>query len=276
MENRIFMRLIRVATAVTAVSVAAACMSTPKGAAGTAAAADITGTKTKAAAAQSASRRPNSASHGHTIARFSATTHHRFEDVARWKKIFDDPTRSGWQKPADVIAALGLKPGDAVADLGSGTGYFLPYLTRAVGAAGVVYAVDVEPNLITYLRERSEKQGWSQVVPVLASLDNPRLPRGSLDVVLIVDTYHHLDNRRVYLRVLARALERGGRIAIVDWKKGEFPQGPPDLHKIARAQVAAEMREVGYRLVAEPAILPYQYMMIFASRSGAATGETRP
>jgi len=195
-----------------------------------------------------------------------ATSHRRFDDPSYWSSVFDDPARAAWQKPDQVVAALGLQPGQCVADLGAGTGYFSRLLSAAVGPAGTVLAVDPEPNLIAHLRERSEREGTANVVPILASQDNPRLPAGLVDVVLIVDTYHHIDDRIAYLRRLRRALRGAGRIAVVDWQKRPMPVGPEMDHKLARKLVVDEMSAAGYRLSDEPTFLPYQYFLIFTPR----------
>ncbi len=196
-------------------------------------------------------------------AQHEATVHHSFEDVQHWTAVFDDPTRDAWQKPAAVVRALGLAPGMCVADLGAGTGYFSRYLSQAVGENGTVLAVDPEPNLVVHLRRRSEKEKTTNVVPILASFDNPRIPAGSTDLVLVVDTFHHIDDRVNYFRRLRRALKPAGRVAIVDFKKKQLPVGPPPPHKLPRGQVVSEMESAGYHLVGEPKILPYQYFLIF-------------
>jgi len=201
-----------------------------------------------------------------------ATATHSFADVAYWSDVFDDPKRDAWQKPRELVAALALAPGVTVADLGAGTGYFSRHLSAAVGPDGSVLAVETEPTLVAHLRDRAQREQTVNVVPVLASFDNPRLPRGGVDLLLIVDTFHHLDHRRAYLPQLARALRPGGRIAIVDWKAGELPEGPPPDHKLPREQVIAEMQAAGFTLVAEPDVLPFQYFLIFtaeARRRGA-------
>lgn len=195
-----------------------------------------------------------------------ATTHHSFGNVAKWTKVFDDPKRDEWQKPQALVAALNLHAGMRVADLGAGTGYFSRYLSAAVGSDGTVFAVDTEPNLVASLRERAEHEHTPNVVPILASADNPSLPVASIDLVLVVDTYHHIDGRRDYFHRLQRCLTRGGRVAIVDWHKHDLPVGPPAAHKLARAQVVEEMTAAGYTLVEEPAVLPYQYLLIFQPR----------
>jgi ubiquinone/menaquinone biosynthesis C-methylase UbiE len=195
-----------------------------------------------------------------------ATSHHSFADVEHWVGVFDDPKRDEWQKPAAVVRALEIAPGMTVADLGAGTGYFSHYLSAAVGPSGSVLAVDPEPKMVAHLRERAEREHTDNVVPILASLDNPRLPVGSVDLVLIVDTYHHLDDRLTYLRALQRFLRPRGRVAVIDWHKRPLPVGPPPEHKLAREQVVEEMTAAGYRLVAEPEILPYQYVLVFSSQ----------
>jgi predicted methyltransferase len=192
-----------------------------------------------------------------------ATSHRSFADVEQWKKVFDDPARDAWQKPAEVVRALELRPGMCVADLGAGTGYFSRHLAAAVGPEGTVFAVDPEPSMVAHLRARAEREHTPNVVPILASLDNPRLPAGGSDVILVVDTYHHIDSRLVYFRALRRALRAGGRVAIIDWQKRDLPVGPPMDHKLAREQVVEEMEAAGYRFAAEPDVLPYQYFLVF-------------
>ncbi|HYD49555.1 MAG TPA: class I SAM-dependent methyltransferase [Terriglobales bacterium] len=193
-----------------------------------------------------------------------ATAKHSFEDVERWSKVFDNPERDIWQKPAEVMQSLALKAGMRVADLGAGTGYFTRHLARAVGASGSVLAVEVEPNLVRHLRQRAEQEGAANVTPILGSTDNPRLPAGVLDLILIVDTYHHIDDRLQYMRRVRAALAPAGRIAIIDWYKKKLPEGPPVDHKIASKQVIDEMQRAGYRLEARSSLLPYQYFLIFS------------
>ncbi|HUI24993.1 MAG TPA: class I SAM-dependent methyltransferase [Candidatus Kryptonia bacterium] len=192
-----------------------------------------------------------------------ATAHHSFADVEHWTKVFDDPKRDEWQKPSELVKALAITPGMCVADLGAGTGYFSRYLSDAVGENGSVFAVDPEPNLVVHLRERAETEHTANVIPILASFDNPRLPVAGVDVVLIVDTFHHIDDRVNYFRNMKRFLKPAGRIAVVDFKKEPLPVGPPPEHKLAREQVVDEFASAGYRLVAEPTVLPYQYFLIF-------------
>src|SRR5205823_12845646 len=147
-----------------------------------------------------------------------ATSHKSFADVQQWVSVFDDPARDAYQKPGEVVRALRIRPGMRVADVGAGTGYFSRYLSTAVGATGTVFSADTEPELVRHLRERAEKERTDNVVPILASPDNPRLPRGAVDLVPLVDTFHHIDHRVAYFGSLRRTLAPGGRVAVVDWQ----------------------------------------------------------
>ena len=195
-----------------------------------------------------------------------ATAKHSFADVEHWQKVFDDPARDTWQKPVELVAALELRPGACVADLGAGTGYLSRYLSAAVGPTGTVLAVEVEPNLVTHLRERAEQEHTDNVVPVLASFDSPRLPPAGVDLILVVDTFHHIDDRITYFQRARRFLRRGGRVAVVDWEKRELPVGPPPDHKLDRQQVIDEMVAAGYQLAGSPPVLEYQYVLVFRVR----------
>jgi ubiquinone/menaquinone biosynthesis C-methylase UbiE len=195
-----------------------------------------------------------------------ATSRHPFDDVDHWTSVFDDPKRDEWQRPDDLVRALAIEPGTTVADLGAGTGYLSRRLSAAVGESGTVLAVDPEPNLVAHLRSRAEREKTANVVPVLASTDNPRLPAAAIDLVLVLDTYHHLDDRPTYFRKLKGALRPEGRVAVIDWQKRPLPVGPEPSHKLAREQVVEEMELAGFTLASEPDVLPYQYFLIFRPR----------
>lgn len=183
---------------------------------------------------------------------------HKFDDPARFAKSFDDPARDAWQMPARVIDALALKPGMKVADVGAGTGYFSMRLARV---AASVFAVDVEPAMIDYLKKRVANEKLSNVTPVLASATSPNLPE-PVDVVLVVDTYHHLPNRPAYFRELRKSLKPGGRVAIVDFRKSA-PDGPPAQFRFTPEQIHDEMKQAGYQLDAGHDFLPRQHFLIF-------------
>jgi ubiquinone/menaquinone biosynthesis C-methylase UbiE len=233
------------------------------------------------AAAAATEERSHDAPATHTGTRsHDATATHTFEDVEHWASVFDDPARDRWQKPKELVAALEIEPGMRVADVGAGTGYLSRHLSAAVGPTGAVLAVDTEPSLVEHLRRRAETEGLDNLSPILASPGNPRIPRGSVDLIVLLDTYHHIGDRLTYARSLRDPLAPDGRIAIVDWQKRELPVGPPDLdHKLAREHVVEEMREAGWALVAEPDVLPYQYFLVFRPDSGSgagAAGTARP
>ena len=179
--------------------------------------------------------------------------------------MFDDPGRDRWQRPDLIVQALGLRPGMTVADLGAGTGYMSKRLSEAVGPDGTVLAIEPEPKLLVYLRERAEREKTANVIPILGSADDPRLPRSTADAVLVLDTFHHIDDRIRYFRDLRSSLKPGARVVIVDWHKRALPVGPPMDHKIAREQVVEEMVAAGYRLVDSPEPLPYHYIVVFVA-----------
>jgi SAM-dependent methyltransferase len=186
--------------------------------------------------------------------------HHRFDDPARWAAVFDAPERDAWQEPARVLAQLGLAPDARVADLGAGTGYFSVRLGRAV-PQGRVWAVDLEPALLHHLRERAAREGLGNVFPVLGTAQDPLLPE-PVDLVLVVDTHHHLANRSEYYRALRASLRPGGRVVIVDFTL-DAPEGPPREMRLTPAQVDAELQAAGYTREGEPLSLPRQYLLTY-------------
>jgi len=191
------------------------------------------------------------------------THQHGFGGAEHWAKVFDDPARDAWQKPHEVIQALKLAPDAVVADIGAGTGYFAVRLAHMT-PQGRVYAVDTEPDMVKYLGERAQKSGLKNLVPVQGAPADPKLPE-KVDLVLMVDVYHHIDQRAAYFRKLAGSLKPGGTVAIVDFTK-ESPVGPPPASRIAASEVKAEMKAAGYALAAEHAFLPNQYFLVFTPR----------
>jgi cyclopropane fatty-acyl-phospholipid synthase-like methyltransferase len=185
---------------------------------------------------------------------------HRFDNPEGLAKSFDDPKRDAWQMPDRVIGALGLKGSMSVADIGAGTGYFTVRLAKAAPGA-TVYAVDIEPKMVEHLKTRAAAEHLAHVVPVLASASSPNLPK-AVDVVLIVDTYHHLPNRTTYFSGLRKSLTATGKIAIVDFRK-EAPEGPPAEFRFTPKQIEDEMRQAGYKLDAAYDFLPRQHFLVF-------------
>src|SRR3954454_12556157 len=134
-----------------------------------------------------------------TAAAQSPGTHqHSFGDAEKWSHVFDDPERDAWQKPHEVIRALGLAPDAVVADLGAGTGYFSARLANML-RSGRVYAVDLEPEMVKYLAERAKREGLKNMIAVAGSATDARIPE-KVDLVLLVDVYHHIGGRAAYFR----------------------------------------------------------------------------
>ena len=184
---------------------------------------------------------------------------HHF-DPKESAKSFDDPARDAWQLPDRVIAALNLKRGQIVADIGAGTGYFSVRLAKSK-TAPKVYASDIEPSMVSYLRERAVKESLNNMIAVQAAADQPNLPE-PVDLVLIVDTYHHIGDREAYFRKLAKSLKPGGRVAIIDFKP-DSPEGPPKEFRFPLEKFKSEMGNAGYKLTAQHDFLPRQQFLIF-------------
>jgi ubiquinone/menaquinone biosynthesis C-methylase UbiE len=175
----------------------------------------------------------------------------------------EDPNRAEWQKPDEVVAKLGLKPGDAVADLGAGSGYFTMLFAKAVGPHGKVYAVDVLPEMLDYIRQRAQDNHVGNIEIVEALPDDPKLPPASVDMIFICDTLHHISNRPTYYPLLAKALRPGGRLVNVDFYKKPLPFGPPLAMKIDKPDMIEEAKSAGFHVIQDFDFLPYQYFLIF-------------
>ncbi len=187
-----------------------------------------------------------------------------FGDAEYWAKIFDDPERLEWQKPRLVMQMLSIRPGLRVADIGAGTGFFTHQLAMAVGSHGRVYSVEIEPSLLEYIDGREDLAPFrNRVVTVLGEPDDPKLPAAELDVVLVVNTWHHISGRVAYIKQLRQSLNADGRVVIIDWRAGELPMGPPPERRLPRETVIAEFEEAGWTFDSESVMLPYQYLFVF-------------
>jgi len=194
------------------------------------------------------------------LAQSPETHKHSFSDAEKWSHVFDDPERDTWQKPHEVVKALALKPAAVVADIGAGTGYFSARIANMFPRA-TVYAVDVEPEMVRHLAERAKREGLKNLKAVTAKPDDARLPVKA-DVILLVDVYHHIDDRERYFRKLGASLKADGRLAIIDFRL-DSPEGPPKEARIAPQQVRAELANAGYELAQEHQFLPRQYFLVF-------------
>lgn len=192
------------------------------------------------------------------------------EDLEAYLARLEDPERAVWQKPDEVVAALGLSDGAVACDLGAGPGVFSLRLARAVGPRGRVHAMDVEPRMLEILARRARDAGETNVHPLLAAEGAVALPPEPCDVILLVNVLHHLEDRAAALRRLAGRLAPGGRIAVVDFHEGELPVGPPPSHKLSRAAFLAAAAEAGLEVAQEHAFLPYQYFALLRPAARAA------
>jgi len=191
----------------------------------------------------------------------SPPTHeHRFGDADRWARVFDDPARDAWQKPHEVIRALAPAPDARIADIGSGTGYFSVRLAHAV-PKGRVYGVDTEPDMVKHLADRARREHLANVVAIAGRPDDAALPE-KVDLVLMVDVYHHIADREDYFGRLRGSLKPGARVAIIDFSETS-KDGPPRRERISPTRVRAEMRRAGYALAEEHRFLPNQYFLVF-------------
>jgi len=188
---------------------------------------------------------------------------HSFADAEAWAERFEGADRDEWQQPDRVVAELALAPGMTVADIGSGTGYFARRFAEAVGPHGTVFAADVEPEMGAYVRKRADEDDQANLVPVLASYDDPRLPDGGADLIFICNTWHHIQDRVEYAKRLAGDLKPGGRIVVLDFVKGPLPMGPAPEHKLSAEDVTGELLEAGFRLADRFDELPYQFLLTF-------------
>lgn len=177
--------------------------------------------------------------------------------------LLEGPDRDAWQRPEQIMDALGIADGAVVADLGAGGGWFTIRLARRVGPRGLVYAEDIQPQMIEAIQRRVQREGLRNVRTILGVPDDPRLPEAEVDAVLIVDAYHEMENPVALLRNTARALKPRGRLGIVDFKQDGGGPGPPPDQRVDPAIIVRDAGAGGFRLVKREEFLPYQYLLIF-------------
>lgn len=192
--------------------------------------------------------------------------------------LLEAPDRDEWQRPHQILDALGIADASVVADVGAGSGWFTVRLARRVGPNGLVYAQDVQPEMLAAITRRVQREGLVNVRPVLGRGSDPRLAAGTLDAVLIVDVVHEIDDRVTLFRNLAAALKPVGRIGVVDFRSGGAGPGPDPGDRVAPEVIEGEAARAGLVLQRRETFLPFQYFLIFGradAATGAATGASR-
>ncbi len=186
--------------------------------------------------------------------------HKRFTNANEWTKVFDDSARDEWQKPNAVIKALDIKDNDRIADIGAGTGYFSARIAKAYPKA-TVYAVDFENDMIKFLNKLAKHEKLTNLKAIKTNMNKLELPE-PVDIVIIVDTYHHIDKRIEYLKNLKTCLNLQAKVVDIDFNQSS-PMGPPLKHRLSEVEVINEFKQAGFKLIAKETFLPNQYFLIF-------------
>jgi ubiquinone/menaquinone biosynthesis C-methylase UbiE len=173
------------------------------------------------------------------------------------------PEREAEEAPARAIAALELRPGHVVADIGAGSGYYTMRLSAAVGPRGRVYATDIQPEMLTLIKRKIDETSVTNVELVLGTPTESRLPAGAIDLALMVDVYHELAQPQAFLRSLRRAIKPDGRLVLIEFRK-ESPWVPiREEHKMSIRDARLEVEAEGYRFNRVVDVLPWQHILVF-------------
>jgi len=162
-----------------------------------------------------------------------------------------------------MLASLGVKPGMTVCDMGSGNGFYSLQIAKMVGPTGHVYAVDIQPEMLVMLNERADREGISNVSPILGTQVSPRLPKGKIDLILCVDVYHEFSYPEHMLEAMREALSDRGAVVLVEYRAEDEKVPIKPEHKMTKAQIMKELVPNGFRLSQEFEKLPWQHMMWF-------------
>ena len=177
--------------------------------------------------------------------------------------LCQDYERDSWQKPDEVVKSLNLKPGEVIADIGAGDGYFTRLFAQAVDPGGQALGLEVVSSNVESMRKDAERLGLDNYKAMLVEPDDPGFEPGSMDVVFLCNAYHHLSNRVDYFKKVSGGLMKDGRVVIVDFYNRQMDVGPPPNHTLAKEVVLEEMKEAGYLLLGEKDFLEYQYYLEF-------------
>ena len=186
--------------------------------------------------------------------------------------LLEGPDREQWQRPDQIMDALGIADGSIVADLGAGGGWFTTRLARRVGPNGLVYAEDIQPQMIEAISRRVQREGLLNVVPALGTPSDPRLPAG-IDAVLMVETYHEVEDPIALLKHVAQSLKPQGRIGVVEFTAGAGGPGPGPDERVDPQSVIQAAASAGLELTKREAVPPFQFLLVF--EKDASSGAVR-
>ncbi len=185
-----------------------------------------------------------------------------FEDVEKYIAFLDRADRAAWQKPDDVVAAVGLMGTETIFDLGAGSGYFTFRFARAL-PSGKIIAADTEAEMVRHIHHKAMTEGVRNVEARLIQAADPEVP-GDADIVFVCDVLHHVADRPTWLAKLVAEMKTGARLVLVEFKEGDLPEGPPESVKIPRDQLVDLVAKAGLVLASERAdLLPYQTFLVF-------------
>ncbi|MGO8749255.1 MAG: class I SAM-dependent methyltransferase [Thermoguttaceae bacterium] len=184
------------------------------------------------------------------------------EEVEKYIAFLERPDRAKWQKPDDVVKALGLGGSETVVDLGAGSGYFTFRFTKAL-PRGKVIASDTQPEMIRHIHQKAMSDGISNIEPRIAKPEDPGVSKNA-DLVFVCDVLHHIPNRAEWLMKLHAQMPSGARLAVIEFKSGKLPEGPPESIKIPKDDLIALVKKVGFTFKEDRAnLLPYQEFLVF-------------
>jgi ubiquinone/menaquinone biosynthesis C-methylase UbiE len=202
---------------------------------------------------------------------------HRRGMLARLRRavkglLISSPGRDGWQRPDAVIAALEIRPGERIADLGAGNGYFTTRLAKATGATGIAYAVDTDEDMLDSVEDAAARAGVANIRPIRADVGGPVLPE-RVDLVFLSNAYHHLTDHVQYFEWLTRQLAPGARVAILEASSNGL-MARLFGHATPPAQIREELERAGYRRVANHDLLAGQSFQVFARAEPGGHGSS--
>jgi len=218
---------------------------------------------------------------GTAVAQVATTANEEYRTHALREKAASEMGsnfRGALERTGPLVESLGLRTGDTVADVGAGVGHLLPYIVKRIGSSGTLFAVDIYPEFLDKVRERTAAAGWQNVHPLLGTERDPKLPENSLDAAILLDTYHHLNFPDVTMRAVRRALKSGGRLFIIDFYRSRpNPQANLDqVHRhvrLDRDDVVKEIEAQGFKLTKEWDHMafswsqtPFTYVLVFDKR----------